>query len=174
MSRPSSEISGACNSAIFDRGLVQSRTRGALGVHMHKIQCRQIRASIKFKSVAGFTLSGNWITSRLPVGELLRTAFERTRNPIARAVRIFSTPRGQLGLLILNFCRAFKAAGKPSLLRALVQLRQKSTSGVFHTLFLAPVLSPVPVLHAHNKAWSSQHDAQRNQASSASGASSYE
>ena len=136
----SSEISGACNSAIFDRGLVQRRTRGALGVHTtHKIQCRQIRASIKFQSVAGSTLSGNWITSRLPVGELLRTAFERTRNPIACAVRMFSTPRGQLGLLILNFRGCFKALRGPSSY-SLVKFLQEPSSGIFHRFQFSPVL----------------------------------
>lgn len=90
------------------------------------------------------------------VSSLARVAWgrtvERSRTIFAlRFVPAFSRIRRDIRPGLLNFCRAFKAAGKPSFLRALVKLRQKSTSSIFETFSLSPVLSPVPVLHESNK-----------------------
>lgn len=67
---------------------------------------------------------------------------------------------------VQNLGRAFEAAGKP-ILQALVQFLQEPPSRVFQRLFLSPVLSSVPVFHAHIKAWSKQDGAPRNSASGA-------
>jgi hypothetical protein len=51
---------------------------------------------------------------------------------------------------LLNFCRRF-GSGKPSFFCSLLKHRQEPRSGIFNALTLAPVLSPVPVLHVSNR-----------------------
>ncbi len=72
-------------------------------------------------------------------------------------------------MIILGiFCNSFrrlKAAG--SLLSPLDQACKQASGSIFQGLFLAPAFLSVPVFHAHNRAWSSQHGAQRNSASGA-------
>ena len=111
---------------------------------------------------------GSVIASILPDWRRLRTAFERTRTPSARAVRIFPSEGqrweslrfiGALGKALRSLCS--------SVLFSLVHLRQKPTSGVSNRFQFSPVLSFAPTNHAHKKAWSREHGAQRNSASGA-------
>src|SRR6185369_3422776 len=125
-------------SALF-KEIVRSRTRGSLETEtLHKTQCREFRASIKFQSAAVSSPFGSVIASILPDWRRLRTAFERTRTPSARAVRIFV--RGQR--TICNFCRPHTPAGKVfSFLRALVQDANQTASRIFHAFSFTPVHS---------------------------------
>jgi hypothetical protein len=128
-----------------------ARTRGALGTEtLHKIQCRQFRASIKFQSTP-FSPLRRVIASLLQAGELLRRSVEPTQTPRAPLLRIFSARRGQLRLLISNSFGALKAL-RSLLSDALVQFLQEPTSRVFHTFSLSPALSRVPVVHGSNHA----------------------
>lgn len=76
---------------------------------------------------------------------------------------------GTSGLGFCNLFRRLKAAGSLSFF-PLVPACKQASGGIFHRLFFAPAFLSVPVFHATNKAWSSQHDAQRNRASRTSGA----
>jgi len=96
---------------------------------------------------------------------------ERTISLVAPARPLFLSLCEGHRRLICKFLGGVKALR--SLLLPFVHDANQSANGLVNRLFFAPVLSSA-CLHAHNKAWSSQHDAQRNSASRASGASSYE
>jgi hypothetical protein len=126
-----------------------ARTRGALGTEtLHKIQCRQFRASIKFQSTP-FSPLRRVIASLLQAGELLRRSVEPTQTPGAPLLRIFV--RGQR--TICNLSPAQVLAGRVfSFLRSLVQHPEKSGRSVAHAFSLAPAFLPVPVVHGSNHA----------------------
>ena len=90
--------------------------------------------------------SGNWIASRLHAGAVLRRTVEPARTPTAPVLRIFV--RGQR--TILNLCRAFKAAGKPSFLRALVQHPEKSGRSVAYRFQFSPAFRSSVAAHVPN------------------------
>jgi hypothetical protein len=89
------------------------------------------------------------------VASLARVAWgrtvERSRTIFAlRFVPTFSRIRRDIRPGLLNSVGAFKALRSLSS-NALVQFLQEPASSIFHRLTLAPVLSPVPVLHASNR-----------------------
>jgi hypothetical protein len=104
----------------------------------------------------------------LPAGGNLRTAIERTRTQISLAVRIFLQCAGTIARRTVNFCRPISAAGKPTFLPFVHDANQPA-NGLVNRFSLSKILSSA-CLHANNKAWSRQHEAQRNSASRASGA----
>lgn len=133
----STKSPGACNSAICSESASGIRTRGALGVHtMHKIHTRQIRASVRLQSVACHRFGDVISAVPSPRRSRLARAWSDIPNLVARLGPLFG--RGLLP--IVNLCRAFKAAGKPSFLCSLLKHRQEPRSGIFHTFSLSPVL----------------------------------
>lgn len=110
---------------------------------------QQARNPASHQSTAVSTPVSGVIATFLPEWRSLRTAFERTRNPIARAVRIFL--QGHAGTS--NLCRAFEAAGKP-FLRALFQSPEKPLSVAF--VLCRPNPSLLAVDHGND------HDSRRD------------
>lgn len=128
--KPRSVFSAVCRS----NGIVLGRTRATVG---SRFSLNASLASASHSNPAAFILPG---------GGPLRRSVEPTRTPMAPLLRIFSRgPRE-----ILNLFGAFKALRSLSS-NALVQFLQEPASSIFHRLTLAPVLSPVPVLHASNR-----------------------
>jgi len=136
--------------------------------HLHRVRTRAgggddrdflPRASIlsitvnlpAIQSAAVLPTFGSSIAAVLPRLRELRRSVEPTRTHMAPLLRIFV--RGQR--TILNLCRAFKAAGKPSFSDALVQHPEKSGRSGLHRLFLAPAFLSVPVVHGKH------HDSRR-------------
>ena len=113
--------------------------------HRHLIRFSRTNAHnpVRNQSAAVFPTSGGVIAAFLPrLRRLAARTLERFVPLVcARALAaIFSRIRRDTRPGLLNFCRAFKAAGKPSLLRALVQHPQKSGRSVFHRFQFSPVL----------------------------------
>lgn len=158
-------ISGACHSAIFWNRRPDLRPVASMAVvyPLPTAELLSIENPVATQSVAAPHLFGNVIAAILPTRRRLARALSDIPNPVSSARAIFV--RGQR--TILNFCRPHMAAGKPSFLRALVHDANQTASCIFHRLFLAPVLSSVPVFHAHKKAWRGQHGVQRKSASGA-------
>lgn len=104
----------------------------------------------------------------LPVVGKLRTAIERTISLVAIAVRPFISSCEGHRRLICNLRWPFKASSSLSF-GSFVKHRQEpaSVQNVLRSPNYQGFLSLVPLLHAHNKAWSKKHDEQRNSASGA-------
>ena len=124
--------------------------------HRHLIRFSRTNAHnpVRNQSAAVFPTSGGVIAAFLPrLRRLAARTLERFVPLVcARALAaIFSRIRRDIRPGLLNFCRPLVAAGKPSFFCSLLKHRQEPRSGIFNAFTLAPVLSPVPVLHASNR-----------------------
>jgi hypothetical protein len=104
------------------------------------------------QSVAVLPTSGNWISAVSSLGRVTAARVLERGGPLSCArtlAAIFQGYAGTGGLGTAILAGAKSTTGKCfSLLRALVQLRQKSTSCVFHALEFPPVGLP-SLLAAH-------------------------
>lgn len=140
---PRSTFSAICVS----NGVVRVRTRATVGPR-NFVDYRRASAYSQSAPVTSFV---RWIAAILPERRRLAGRFERS-GPVfgARLPAIFSRIRRDIRPGLLNSVGAFKALRSLSS-NAFVQFCQEPTSRVFHRLTLAPVLSPVPVLHTSNR-----------------------
>lgn len=93
---------------------------------LHKIQCLQFRASVKFQSTTATPHIGSAILSFSQADGATARGLSNFPNVIARREPLFSRYTGTRARDLLNFCRAILAAGKP-ILRTLLQSLQESS-----------------------------------------------
>jgi hypothetical protein len=105
----------------------------------------------------------------------LAGSFEAQRTRLALSYRpIFSSPyKGPCGLLIRIWAGSKSTAGKCfSLCVAFIDHCREPFDRIAYGLSFPPVLSFVPINHAHKKAWSWTHDEHGNSANRAIGVKS--